>query len=396
MPQPLQSIKWFLPTQRFTLALAVTVLTAVAPSNPVVLSSRLAAAEPLSQRDQWVQRLQEPHTGLVDGMTLRVAILTVAQSQTQPARHINTWIDRKVNPDLAVYPGGLGPTRYASLCKIAESAGCVCYPVDNCILIGRPAWVAELSRTVFLESDSSRVRSPSNAPHRAAVDLDWPNLTTPSEAIQIARGHSGGRPDDGLAGETLPHDLWPATMLRDISPQLAEQLIRGQFTDGTEIDRLAIPFTRSYRFAGTKDAIDSLRDIDPNLKTNTSGGQVRLLATAAAHQRFCVEILSKPDQKSQLANMNPVKGDALERLQSNERTFIFQASNDPAGKLIKGLTAQIGIECEFDAEANQQLSKLVTIKAVDQTVWQLVRLIAEKASLKIQASGDKLRISAKD
>lgn len=392
---------WLLPIGRFRLLLVAAGVAAGALVQLGLLSNQLAAGDPLSQRDEWVQRLREPHTGLVDGMPFRIAVLTVAQSQTQPDRHINLWIDRKVNPDAAVYPGGLGPTRYASLCKVAEAVGCVCFPLDNCILVGRPSWVAELTRTLLMESDSRPSRSQGAPPRRAAIDLQWPSLTTPTEALQILQGQAAKgqlvrRPVNGVVNGQLPHDLWPAVTLRDISPQLVQQLIIGQFMDGSESARLMDPFERSYRFTEMNDAIDEARKMDPNLKASPRGGQVRLLATPSAHQRFCNEILSQPDAKMMQAINNPEGGNALERLQANKRTFIFEAINDPAGKLIKALTAQIGIECEFDADANQELSKLVTFKAVDQTVWQIVRLITDKASLKIQASGDKLRVSVKD
>jgi hypothetical protein len=184
-------------------------------------------------------------------------------------------------------------------------------------------------------------------------------------------------------------------MLRDISPHLVQHLIRGQFCDGTESKRVSNPFGRSYRFTGLRDSLDSIRQIDPNLKAKTSGGLVRLLGSPAAHQLLCQKLLSVVDAKAVQRPVNPAGGNAMERLQANERTFTLTVNDQPAGKLIKALTAQIGIECEFDAAANPQLANLVAISAVDQTVWQLVRLITDQASLKIQAAGDKLRISAK-
>ena len=109
------------------------------------LSNPLRAAQPLSVRSEFAQRLSKRHSGIVDGQPLRVAITLVASPNTRASDHVNVWLDRNVDPDAPVSPGALGPTRYASLTKIADEAGCVCYPVQDCVLIGRPIWVADLA-----------------------------------------------------------------------------------------------------------------------------------------------------------------------------------------------------------------------------------------------------------
>ncbi len=386
MPHPLRSKP----------LVCTVVLTAISVLHLPGLCKPNSAAEPLSQTDEFAQRLQEPHTGFVDGQSLRLAIAIVSQQQTQPNRHINTWLDRKVNPDLLASPGSLGPTRYASLCKIAASAGCVCYPVDNCILIGRPAWVAELSHRLYSDVDDDAPGRRSGRGDAESMDLQWPDLTTPDEALQLVRGHSAGRRAGDNAPIALPHDLWPETTLRDISPQLALQLIAGQFLGELPDARINVPFARSYQFAGASSVIDGLREIDPNLQTKASGGQIRLLAIPAAHQAFCRQMLSIPDEEQAPVQANPAAGNALERLKTNQRTFSLEVADKPAGPLIQALVGQLGLQCQFDPAANPQLEKRVSLSVVDQTLWQLVRLITDQASLKIDAAGDKLRISAKN
>lgn len=365
----------------------------------------LHAANPLTQQDKFAQRLKESHSGLVDGQSLRQAIEMVAKGQGQPQHHINTWLDRKVDPDVPVSPITLGPTRYASLCSIAETARCVCYPIDNCVLIGRPAWVAQLSRQLYLGSENS---SRSTGQDRSRIDLQWPMLTTPTEALQMVSGHLGKttrttprRSADSIlpAPPTvqLPHDLWPAVDWRDISPRLAQRLIVGQFADVPDPSRVNDPFGRSYRWPYTKNWLDPLLQIDPYIRVNASGSRTRLLGSPAAHQWFSQQVLSVADETPDQANdpaSNP-PGDPLERLQSNQREFTMNVQNKPAGQVIKVLLTKIGIEYEFAANANQTLQKLVSFNAVDQTPWQLVRLIADQASLKIGAANGKLRISAK-
>ncbi|QEG02167.1 hypothetical protein Mal15_62510 [Stieleria maiorica] len=384
-----------IPDALFKTLLGAGVLAVITFLYPGELSNQISAAEPLSQKDEFAQWLQEPHTGLVDGRSLRLALQIAAAHQTQPSRHINVWVDRRVNPDSPVSPGNLGPTRYASLCKIAASAGCVCYPLDNCVVIGRPAWVAELSRQVYSQADDAAPnRHATRGPAGNRIDLQWPDLTTPNEALEMIRGHMDDRRADLPATNTFPHDLWPETLLRDISPQLALHLIAGQFLDVRKADENDAPFARTYQFAAAQDALKSIQNIDPNLRFDVSGGRLRLQATPAAHQAFCRQMLSIPRGDSPADQPVPAGANALEILKQNERVFSLEVTDKPAGALIQALVAQLGLQCQFDPAATPQLEKRVSLSAVDQTLWQLVRLITDQASLKIEAAGDKLRVSA--
>ncbi|MEL7336024.1 MAG: hypothetical protein AAFN70_07465, partial [Planctomycetota bacterium] len=202
-----------------------------------------------------------------------------------------------------------------------------------------------------------------------------------------------------------PHDLWPATKLIDVSQGLAEILVVGQFINvdrfsESTTDPLASKgrFPARYRSVQSSEILASAQTIDPGSTVRSERGGMVLNATQAAHQFVCRRIFGRNDDAAanQLAGGNAPKdqkADALERLQANTRTFSLTVDDVPAGTIIESLVGQIGIRCEMD-RANPLLAKIVPIKAEDQTVWQLVRLIASKASLKILAAGDKIRVVA--
>lgn len=360
-----------------------------------------AAIEPLASNQAFTQRLQEPHTGLVDGQGLRNALLLAAKNNRDGEPDENLWIDRKVNPDTPVSPGTLGPTRYASLCRIAEEADCVCFPLNNCILIGRPQWVAAMLRSFFSE-DGQNARSRRRVQHESPpVDIAWPDLTTPSEALaRVQRAGTATLPGHP-ANDAIPHDLWPATSLHNLSPQVAIDLIRGQFLpikasnttrDGVSPGRDETPLERSYQFPNSGHFFEAASKVDPAATFVREGPRYHLTANLETHALLCEQLLSRP--RGEVSGDSTSRDDALQRLRQDTRTFTLNVRNQPAGRVLASLVANLQIQCRFDPAANPQLEQLVSFSAKDQTLWQLVRLIMDKASLKIEAAEGTLLISA--
>ena len=330
----------------------------------LVLAST-TSAETLSVQSEFVRRLRQPHSALVQGKEFRDALRQVAQAESGHLQ-INLWIDRKVNPNLQVYPGALGPTRFASLSKIAEAANCVCHPVDGCVLIGRAEWVDWLVAGLPRKSRGSE----------QPVDVRWPDFTTPSEALQQV----GVAQSDA----TLPHDLWPNSKWTKIRPTLAERLIRGQFL---ATDRAPPTYARAYRFANTKPAEASILQAEPTATFKRTGGDVVLTGSGTAHRRFVAACLSDRD-----GSQRP--SDAVAALAKDKRTFKLEVESEMAGAIVKQLAGVAQIECDFDPDANQQLRKLVTFTVKDKTLWEIIQQVGRQADLRFESVGAKLRVTA--
>ncbi|MCO8121317.1 hypothetical protein NHH03_06175 [Stieleria sp. TO1_6] len=392
------------------LAIALVLLvanTAAAQTRPAGTAAATSwAPDRLDSRSDFVQRLTEPHSGLVDGVSLRLAIQSVTAPAGTPQRHLNYWLDRKVNPDRAVSPGSLGPTRYASVLAIARSADCVCYPLGNCILIGRPAWVAAICQEIYGSTAPSGHRGAAAPASDDPIDVDWPMLTTPTEALEIVAGHSADPPRSEASSvassgpaEALPHDLWPANRWHQISPRIATKLIVGQFVSLSDTSLIDRPFRRAYRFAGQSSLRESLSKIDPDAELKNNRGDVLLDGLPSSHQWYCEQLLVAADNgaSDDAANVAAhAATDPLQRLESDTRTFTMNVRNQPVGAVLKGLADRAGVAFEFAPAANPALKQMVSFSAVDQTLWQLVRLILDKASLKIRATADKLHIQPRE
>ncbi len=379
---------------RRAMIVSAILLLAVPCCNAWCLGSRASAGGPLSHSQALVQRLTADHTGLVDGREFREAVRIAAAPAGELTEPINVWIDRKANPNTPVSPGPLGPTRYASLSRIAAAADCVCVPLDNCVLIGRPDWVATMLERFFSLDEN---RSDKKRVHRQAppIDLRWPELTTPSEAMQRLRQRLAGQSLGYREPVSLPHDLWPAVSMNQISPHVMAELITGQFLSA---EPSANPIRRTYGFPRQRRAFASLAEVDPNAVVETKGVLQTVTASPAAHVWLCRQLLGSadPDGDGRADEGRAAAGGMIERLRQDPRTFSMTVRNEPAGRVIETLVASMKVRCQFDASAAPGLKQRVSFTAKDQTLWALLRLIADEASLKIEAAEDSLRISAEE
>ncbi|MEM6470828.1 MAG: hypothetical protein AAF802_14815 [Planctomycetota bacterium] len=353
----------------------------------------------LRQSDDFVQRLVEPHSGLIDGTEFRKAIEMVASPGSPRGEMINFWVDRKVNPNAPVSPGALGPTRFASLAKIAEELDCLCFPTENCVLIGRPVWVGKILESLSTQPGSTGSNSAAGILPQKPVDVRWQMLSTPTEArnaVFDAAFAADPTIRQRLDSPLLPHDLWPQHAWSKISPKTALRLIEGQFHSvaasgetGSATGRAKSHHTRAYQFAGVTDLVDQ-EPSESAIKAERAGKLLRIDANVGVHARLCRQLLSRrpggdhgEESNAGLAN----------RLRNDPRTFTLTVKNQPARDVLRALASQMNVDCEF-ADANPAFDRRVSFEAVDQTLWDLVRLIAEQASLKIRVGDGKLQVSA--
>ncbi len=377
------------------------------------LPSPSARSETLSSNASFTQRLMEPHSAIIEGSSLRNAIGqvsgSVAVQSSAEQRTLNIWLDRKVDPTYLVSPGSLGPTRYHSLCQIAAEAGCVCVPINECVLIGRASWVDGIAQQIF--GDTKTVHAIKRS---QPVSIAWPDLTTPDETLSILRTKSIS---PTLIPRSLPHDLWAAQRWEAIPGGVAALLISSQFVAFDPTETAKQSFQRSYHFdaletTSTTELLSIVRSVDAEAAITKTGKTVALAAQAAAHRRFANHCLigDRSDQNARgqngagpgdRAGMNQPVADGdgeqfgsrlLEKLQKNERTFTLKVENKPAGAILVTLLAQVGLTCEMDTRVNQQLQRRVSFTAKGETAWQLVSRVLQLTGLDLVARDGKLHV----
>lgn len=351
------------------------------------LASCSLYAAPLTAGTSFTQRLASAHSGFVDGKSLRLAILDVATISGKDSEHVNVWLDRKVDPGLPVSPGALGPTRYASLIAIANEADCICYPVDDCVVIGRPQWVAEVAQNFFSNpSPETRVAASS-----ARFDFSWPRLSTPAEVASHIAATSGF---GASASSGLPHDLWPDHQWKEMRGATAIKLVRMQFADVTERNSLSASFTRAYTSKVTEDLQLKVQTIDPKAefrrsRTGPQKAAYQLTASVSAHVLLCNELWGVSENPQ--AESFREGEDGLAFLDEDQRTFTLNVQNKRAGDVLASLLGRVNLRCDFEQGANLLAQNIVSFSAKDQTLGQLVRLVAKQASMKAEASDKGVR-----
>lgn len=268
-------------------------------------------------------KLSAPMTSVVDGRSFREGMTRIANSVG-----VNLWIDRHVDPSRTINSGQLGPTAYLALKKLAEDHGCVVMPIRSVVLVGKEDWVD----TVV----ASLARIPSRS-EEAAIDVAWPRLSTPDEAIKAVHSELGSDQDgtwDGCldyGADSSAGDLWPAATWKTIESDVAIVLIALQMADR---DR-ALPKHKKSLALRRRKAVD--------LKLTRAAAKVK--------------------------NSNSL--DAVFSLNTQTR----------AASVLSQLCGAAHLKCVIDPGAVESCNQIVSISESDVTLRQLIETVAGKAGV---------------
>ncbi|MDG2220295.1 MAG: hypothetical protein P8L85_02885 [Rubripirellula sp.] len=308
-------------------------------------------------------------TSIVDGQPFREGLHRIADEAK-----VNIWLDRRVDPSRVIRVGPVGPTVFGALETLAASHDCVITPIDNVLLVGRAAWVDQTLSNLLAITPSK------NPP---ATTINWDDLTTPQEALQKVT-RSTNTPN-------LPHDLWPAVMLRAVTPEVSITLILAQFdakpqfgkTQGLpfQITRSPKPTTasRSYFPGGRPTELRNIvAKLDPKHKTKLIGNQLRILTSPTVHRQLVSQLL----RAQQPAGPDP-----------DRDTFTVRKMSTSAANAFQQLAASAGKKCVIDPAAENACQQQVTVEGQDITLKTLVSRIAQQAGVQVTWQNDSILIT---
>jgi hypothetical protein len=308
-------------------------------------------------------------TSIVDGQPFRQGLHRIADEA-----NVNIWLDRRVDPSRTIRVGPVGPTVFAALEKLAASHDCVITPIDNVLLVGRATWVDQTLSNLLAITPSNNSR---------ATTVKWDDLTTPQEALQNVTQPTNA-PD-------LPHDLWPAAMLRAVIPEVSITLILAQFDAKPQFSRTQpVPFqitrspkattaSRTYLPGGRSTEIRNIvAELDPKHKAKLSGTQLRIQTSPSVHRQLVSRLLK--DQ--QPAGPDP-----------DRDTFTVRKMTTSAANAFQQLAASAGKKCVIDPAAANACQQQVTVEGQDITLKTLISRIAQQAGVQVTWQNDSILIT---
>jgi len=188
---------------------ALLVIIGTSPAAAQHPDGQTLAAEPaFAVSPELAAKLKAPFRSAITAKPLRETL-----SQIAAVAEINYWLDRRVDPSLAVNVPAGSNSVYQAIARAAESLELQTAAVGNVVIIGRPEWVTPLAGAILA--------LPAERRGSGWPPIHWPAATTPDEALRIAMAGADTPP--------LPHDLWPAVTWRGVAPPLAGLLITAQF-----------------------------------------------------------------------------------------------------------------------------------------------------------------------
>lgn len=330
------------------------------------LAAPAARADEVSVENPFWGRLAGPMTSVVEGQRWRDSLHQVAERAD-----VDLWVDRRVDPTRPVDSGRIGPTVFAALRQLASQRQCEVMPVAGVVLVGRREWLDRTSAALW--------RIEQAAPAGQPVEVSWPELTTPSEAIAIASGRSATADRDA----SLPHDLWPAVQWRSIDRRTAVALVLAQFDQqlraADSLDSLAtVPaesggaFPRRYA-AGRADAAirREVRRADPSGRVREIGSWLEVVAEPAAHRAATAAWLSEPAGSQQPGGTGA------------PRRFDLRLKNKPAGAVLGQLAATAGKSYRVQPEARAACERLVSLQSQNATLAELAQQVAQQIGVQV-------------
>ena len=333
-----------------------------------LIASQTARSDHFSREGEFVRRLEAPMTSLLDGKPFRDALESLASEAG-----VNLWLDRRVDPSVPVDAGPVGPTVFTAIEKLADSRDCSLMAIERILLVGRESWVDETSAAI-LSIPEIRLGD--------RIDVAWPELTTPQEALKQVAADS----DDGPF--QLPHDHWPAVNWKQIERQVAIALILAQFADAE--DRTDKPggnsrrITRRYargpvplgRFSRV------LKAADASAQLRVSPRWIVAEASMTAHREATCLLLREAAKGS--------------RPDPDRDTFTLKKMTTSAENALRQLANTAGKTCVIEPSAAKACKQLITLEGQDVTLRQLVDLVASQAGLTARWQGDTIVISRSD
>jgi hypothetical protein len=323
-----------------------------------------------------------------DRVPLRDALARLSMTLGEPI-----FTDRRVDPEQRISLDVTNATSDVALDQIATAAGLGVSRMGRLIYFGPSAAAARLRTLAAIGDDEIRTLP---AEHRSALkrkqSFHWPRLAEPRQLVSKLVEERGLRL---IGAEQIPHDLWPAGSLPELS--LAEQLtvllvgfdltFEFESQSGTiELVPIAGPITitRRYRLPSvlTRDRVmQEMSGIDLQF----SGSDVVVIGTAEDHER--IANLLRPQREPARVPPQPAR---------TRKLYTLRIEEQPLRGVLEQLGERLGWTIETDdaaiRAAGKSLDERVTFSVENVDEDALLQALLRPAGLDHERDGNRVRI----
>lgn len=341
--------------------------------------------------------LATPFQILAEGNPLSDAVEEIRQRTG-----LRVWIDRRVDPSLPLSSDTYGATTREVIERLAAENALALGVADEVVLIGPPASANRAASEIMASRDRLRAWQQQAAaanppPLTTPRSIAWPKLSTPTNALSTVADSW----DLDISAVSLPHDLWPAVDLGEVSVTTALGVIGAGFDLALDLEPATRRVTpRPLRSTPSVDRQYPPASLSAELRNQITsprvGGQLRkqderwsLRGPASAHAMIEAEIFEAA---------RSVRGDAGKRspagaASAGEQRFSLRLVNKPAGDFLRAVCQSAGWQLEVDAEAADRLTERIDLQVADATLDELVEQALTPLGLESRREGTRLQVS---
>lgn len=314
-----------------------------------------AHGDDFGKHDRLFRQLTAPMTSVVDGRSFRNGLESISGQAG-----LNLHLDRQVDPSVLIDTGPVGPTVYAAISQLAASQDCVVLPLVDVVLVGREAWV-DRTATSLLSIPKAKLGD--------VIDVTWPDLTTPQQALRLAAGDSVG------TLPSLPHDLWPAVQWQRVDRRVAVALVLSQFDEprasNGESPQASETFSRRYSLDGADSSAIRTRmlGVDPSSQLRVSGDWMVTKGTAKSHRAAIAAML---EAAGNVAGPDP-----------DRDRFTLKKMTTTAENAFLQLAQAAHRRCVIESNAAEACKSIVSIEGRELSLRQLIDLVAKQVGVTV-------------
>lgn len=325
-------------------------------------------------------KLQQRVTVQWQNVPLRQALNRLSQSQ-----RLCIWIDRRVDPSQEVTL----TMRDVPLAKLIEEVvqqiegGFVA--TGDLLYVGPPDIVRDLRTLLAIRrTEIEQLPRATQARLLRRNNTGLPRLTDSRAVVRQLTEAAGVALENPAA---LPHDLWPALQLTTMAVADQLSIVLAGFDLAWELDDAG----RTMTIVPIERPVILRRLYSQEQIAKLPAEHLQGVEIVAGRNRDQVGIAARAETHELLSGRPRSNG--KRRQKADRQVFSLRVEQQPVGKIVEQIAAQLGKQVELRMEAKSAFDKRVSFDVREATLDALLEAACRPAGLQAEIDGDVVRIA---